>query len=359
MTAPLQSIRFTTAADGVRLAYAITGKGPPLVRVPTWLSHLEHDWHSPLLRHWLVALGQGHTLIRYDGRGCGLSDWNATDLSFEAMVRDLEAVVDAAGAERVVMCGNSSAPGLAIAYAARHPERVSRMVLCGAFCRGLFKRPSADIARERLLLELIERAWGIENAEFRQVFAAMFAPDASMEQWRWLTEKMRFSTSPRNAARIWHESSFWDVRELASRVRCPTLVLHARRDALIPYEEGQLTAALIPGAEFVTLDSANHIIQEHEPAWQHVRAELHRFLGGTQECAGSAVAFKGLSAREREVLELIARGLGNDEIAGRLHISPRTVRNHITSVFSKLAVTSRAQAIVSARDAGYGRANGH
>lgn len=357
MDLPRPSIRFATAHDGVRLAYAVSGKGPPLFRVPTWFSHLEHDWQSPLLRHWLVELGRGHTLVRSDDRGCGLSDWNAADLSFETRVRDLETIADAARLDRFVMTGNSQAAPLAIAYAARNPERVSRLVLCGGFCLGLAKEDSPGNAqRARLMLELIEQGWGTENAEFRQVFAAMFAPGGTAEQWRWITEKMRLGTSPRNAARLFVETSNVDVRELAREVRCPTLVIHARGDALVPYAKGQLMAALIPGAEFVTLDSTNHVIIEDEPAWQRVVAELRRFLPRSDDgegCAGTT-SFDALSEREREVLELVAQGLGNDEIARRLSLSPRTVRNHVTSIFAKSNLSSRAQAIVRARDAGYG-----
>lgn len=310
------------------------------------------------MRHWLVELGRRHTLVRSDDRGCGLSAWDVADLSFETRVRDLETIADAARLDRFVMIGSSQAASLAIAYAARHPERVSRLVLHGGFCRGRTKRESSaqDLERTRLMLELIELGWGTDNAAFRQVFAAMFAPGGSAEQWRWHTETMSHGTSPRNAARLFVETGRMDVRELAPEVRCPTLVLHARGDALVPYSEGQLMAALIPGAEFVTLDSANHVTLEHEPAWQHLVAELRRFLQ-QPDAAGAAddtSSFSALSERERQVLELLAQGLGNEEIARRLSLSPRTVRNHVTSIFAKAEVTSRAQAIVRARDAGYG-----
>ena len=206
------------------------------------------------------------------------------------------------------------------------------------------------------MLELIEQGWGTEEPAFRQVFTSLMVPGGTAEQWRWFTDKMRMATSPQTALRmlrLWQEI---DVCDLARQVRCPTLVLHARRDAIVPYEEGKLMASLIPGAEFVTLDSANHVILEDEPAWPHLRAELRRFLPApeTAEDAEPGAGFDDLTEREREVLELIAQGLGNDDIAQRLAISPKTVRNHITSIFGKLAATTRAQAIVRAREVGFG-----
>jgi len=353
-----QSVYFTSSFDGVRLAYAICGRGHPLVRVPTWISHVEHDWQSPVMRHLVVEMASRHKLVNYDCRGVGMSERDVTDMSFDAWVHDLEAVADAAGLERFALWGISGAPSVAIAYAVRHPERVSHLVLCGGFCRGRLRRDASAEAVEkaRVMLELIEQGWGTEEPAFRQVFTSLMVPGGTAEQWRWFTDMMRRATSPQTALRMLRLWQTIDVSDWARQVRCPTLVLHARRDAIVPYEEGKLMASLIPNAEFVTLDSANHVILEDEPAWPHLRAELRRFLPvlETAEDADSRNGFGDLTERERDVLELIAQGLGNEDIAQRLAISPKTVRNHITNIFGKLAATTRAQAIVRAREAGFG-----
>jgi pimeloyl-ACP methyl ester carboxylesterase/DNA-binding CsgD family transcriptional regulator len=350
-----QPVHFTVSTDGVRLAYAVCGRGHPLVRVPTWISHVEHDWQSPVMRHLVAEMASRHKLLNYDCRGVGMSERDVADISFDAWVHDLEMVADAAGLERFAVWGISGAPAVAIAYAVRHPERVSHLVLCGGFCRGRLRRDAstADVEKARVMLELIEQGWGTEALAFRQVFTSLMVTAA---QWRWFTDMMRSATSPQTALRMLRVWQTLDVSDLARQVRCPTLVLHARRDAIVPYEEGKLMASLIPGAEFVTLDSANHVILEDEPAWPHLRAELRRFLPATAttEDTDPGAGFGELTEREREVLELIAQGLGNDDIARQLAISPKTVRNHVTSIFSKLAATTRAQAIVRARQAGFG-----
>jgi predicted ATPase/serine/threonine protein kinase/DNA-binding SARP family transcriptional activator/alpha-beta hydrolase superfamily lysophospholipase len=280
-----QNIGFCQSSDGARLAYATVGNGPPLVKAANWLSHLEYDWQSPIWRHWLIGLAQQHTLIRYDERGCGLSDWQVADISFEAWVRDLEAVVDAAGVERFPLIGISKGGSIAIAYAARHPERVSHLILYGAYARGrLIRNVEPQQAEEaELLTNLIRIGWGRENPAFRQVFASTFMPDGTQEQHRWFNELQRVSASPENAARIYAGSNLTDVRDLAAQLRVPTLVLHARGDARVPFEEGRLLASLIPGARLVTLDSNNHLLLEHEPAWQKFLSEVHEFLAAMPE----------------------------------------------------------------------------
>jgi pimeloyl-ACP methyl ester carboxylesterase/DNA-binding CsgD family transcriptional regulator len=351
-----QSIHFATSFDGTRIAWALAGKGPPLVRAPTWLSHIEYDWDSPVSRHWITEFTRRHTLLRIDPRGIGMSEWNVEDLSFDAIVRDVEAAVDAAGLESFAMVGNSGGAAVAIAYAARHPDRVSRLFLWGSYCRGLLRRgePTADlIERAQMLRRLAEIGWGSEEPTFRQVFASLLVPGATKEQWQWFTDRMRLCCTGRNAARFLAMMEGIDVQDLARQVRCPTLVLHSRHETRNPYEEGKLTAALIPNAEFVTLDSANHILLPDEPAWQQLVAEFRRFVPGEP---GRGHAFGELTGRERQVLELIARGLDNEQIALSLRLSEKTVGNHITHIFAKTGVGSRAQAIVRARDAGFGQA---
>ncbi len=356
-----QQIRFCKTNDGVRLAYAIVGKGPPLVKASNWLSHVEYDWQSPVWRPFLEQLARNRTVIRYDERGCGLSDWNVADLSFESWVRDLEAVADAIGLRRFPLLGISQGGPIAVAYTVRHPERVSHLVLYGVYARGHLNRDPTPTQRIEVdtLLNLIRVGWGRENPAFRQVFTSRFIPGGSLEQLHWFNELQRATASPENAARLFTVLTTIDVRDLAPKVGCPTLVLHAREDAAVPYEEGRLMAALIPDARFVTLESRNHLLLEGEPALRRFMAEVDTFLGTAVEPAASAipaVSFAALTARETEILDLIARGLDNAQIAPRLQISGKTLRNHITNIFAKLGLTSRAQAIVRARDAGLGRA---
>lgn len=351
-----QAIHFSTSFDGARIAWAVAGKGPVLVRAPTWLSHIEHDWQSPVSRHWITEFTRRHALVRMDPRGVGMSDWDADELSFEAMVRDVEVVVDAAGLERFAMVGNSGGAAVAIAFAARHPERVSRLFLWGAYCRGSLRRGTPtpqQLEHAQMLRKLAEMGWGSDEPTFRQVFASLLVPGATKEQWSHFTDRMRLCCTGRGAARFLAMMEQIDVQDLARNVRCPTLVLHSRHEARNPYEEGKLTAALIPNAEFVPLESVNHVLLPDEPAWHHLVAEFRRFMPG--ESVGGD-AFAELTERERQVLDLIARGLDNDDIARALELSGKTVGNHITRIFAKTGVRTRAQAIVRARDLGYGQA---
>lgn len=334
-----------------------------MVKAANYLTHLEFDWDSPVWRHWLEALSSHHRLIRYDERGCGLSDWDVEDFSLEAWVTDLEAVVDGLSLERFPLLGISQGGAVAIAYAVRHPERVTRLVLYGAYALGRLRRATTPAQQREAvtLLDLIQLGWGQDNPAFRQVFTTLFMPDATLEQTRSFNELQRQSTSPENAVQF--EKAFYalDVTELAKRVAVPTLILHARGDAMVPFEEGRRLAGLIPESTFVPLDSRNHIILETEPAWAHFVEEIETFVDdvptdGSARGAGDVVG--ALSPREREVLELISLGLGNAEIATRLFISPHTLRNHITSVFAKLNAATRAEAIVMAREAGMGRSSG-
>lgn len=353
-----QQIRFCTAPDGVQIAYALSGEGPPLVRVLNWMTHLEYERDSPVWRHWTGELARENTYVRYDGRGCGLSDWEADEFSLAAWVQDLETVVNALGVERVPLLGLCRGAAIAVAFAVKHPERVSRLILYGGYARGRFKRGGPEQAEKaRMLLQLVEHGWGQDNPAFRQVYTTLFLPEGTAEQVQWFNDLQRISTAPAIAAEMQAAAYALDVSELASKVRVPTLVLHAQGDAVIPFAEGRLLATLIPGARFVPLDSRNHILLEHEPAWQEFLSQIRKFLVASDAAPALAPhqALGALSARERALLDLIAQGLDNGQIAERLAISPKTVRNHITSIFSKLAVQTRAQAIVLARNAGLGQ----
>jgi pimeloyl-ACP methyl ester carboxylesterase/DNA-binding CsgD family transcriptional regulator len=348
-----QRIRFCTTDDGVRIAHGTVGKGPSLVKAANWLSHLEYDLESPVWRHWIAELSRGHAFLRYDARGCGLSDWDVPELTFEGWVRDLETVVDAAGVERFPLLGLSQGGAIAIAYTARHPERVSHLVLHGAYARGPLKRNPTPLQRKEaeMMIELAALGWGKENPAFRQFFTSLFIPEGTPEQQRWWNRLEQVTTSPANAARFMAVLNEIDVTALAPRVSCPTLVLHAARDARVPFEEGRLVASLVPGARFVPIESSNHVLLEHEPGWRRWVAEVRAFLPAEARGGG---AFARLTPREQELVELIARGLDNAQIAARLGVSEKTVRNHITSIFAKLQVESRSRAIVLARDAGFG-----
>jgi pimeloyl-ACP methyl ester carboxylesterase/DNA-binding CsgD family transcriptional regulator len=337
-----QEVRFCSAPDGTRLAYAVHGRGPPLVRTATWLTHLEFDWESPVWRHWLAGLADGHMVLRYDERGCGLSDRDVADVSLDARVADLGAVIDAAGSERVALLGISQGGPLAIAFAARRPERVSRLVLFATHARGrLMRDPSrSDREQAELMDSLIRMGWGRDIPVFRRLFTTLFIPDARPEQMEWFDELQRVTTDPETAARIRHARNLDDVTDEATRVSCPTLVIHARDDGLVPFAEGRLLATMIPGARFVALESRNHILLEDEPAWKQFQAELRSFLGPAEVPAPPDLP--ELSNREAEVLALVAQGLTNEEVAARLYLSVRTVERHLSNIYAKLRVSGKA-----------------
>ena len=277
-------ISFTPSFDATRIAFAIAGNGPPLVKVANYMGHVEYDWDSPVWAHWLEELTRRHMLICYDERGSGLSDWNAENVSFEAWVRDLEAVVEAAGLRRFPLFAMSQAGAVAVAYAARHPDQVSRLILHGAYARGWLKRDLTEeqIEEEKLMISLMRVGWGRENPAFRQVFAMQLFPDAPPEQIRALEEQMRLSVSPKNAVRLESEMHRIDVRDLAQQITVPTLVSHSREDQAVPFEEGRLLASLIPRAQFVPLESKNHLLMEQEAAWPKFVAAVRSFLGDSE-----------------------------------------------------------------------------
>lgn len=354
-----QQIRFCEASDDIRIAYGTTGDGPPLIKAANYLTHLEHDYKGPVWRHWIEGLSKHHTFIRYDARGSGLSDWDVDHYSIEAWVQDLEAVVDALNIDTFPLLGISQGAAVSIAYAAKHPEKVSHLILYGGYARGRFNRGLSSEAREEAetLINSIRLGWGQDNPAFRQLFSTLLMPEGTKEQKNWLNELARISATPENAATM--ERAFYqiDVVDQAKKISTPTLILHAHQDACIPFEEGRHLATTIPNAHFVPLDSENHILLEDEAAWDRFLAEVHAFLGsGSDEATASdpEKVFPELTPREHEVLELIAKGKSNDEIAEQLFISPKTVRNHITHIFSKLRVDSRPKAIVLARQAGLG-----
>jgi pimeloyl-ACP methyl ester carboxylesterase/DNA-binding winged helix-turn-helix (wHTH) protein len=275
-----QEIRFCRAADGTRLAYATVGTGPPLVRAAHWITHLDYDWQSPVWHHWLVGLARGRTFVRYDERGCGLSDHDLEGATFDDMVKDLEAIVDDLGLERFPLLGVSQGGAVAIAYAARHPDRVSRLVLFGAYAQGRLRRASSEAERREALLqfEMVRIGWGREDPAFRRFFTSSFIPDASLELWESFAELLRRTSSAENAARLLEVWADIDVTDEARQIAVPTLVMHARDELRVPLEESRRLASVIPGARFLTLDSRNHLLRSDEPAWEQFLAEVDAFL---------------------------------------------------------------------------------
>ena len=352
-----QRIQFCTSSDGVRIAFATAGQGPPLVRVNNWFTHLDFDWDGPLWRHWFEAFTERRRLIRYDPRGSGLSDRDARDFSLDAWVADLEAVVDAVGLRRFPLIGMCQGGLIAIAYAVRHPDRVSRLVLYSSYPHGAYVEGATDklSKQARTFAQLIEMGWGREASAFREVFANLLMPDGGKDQVKWVGELQRRSASPETACRLWNAFHAFDIRDEAPKITAPTLVFHVRGDALVPFEAGRALAAMIPNARFVPLESQNHFLLPHEKAWAMFRNELNEFLNADEQVsAAPGNELVELTEREGELLDCMARGLTNAEIAERLQISEKTVRNHISSIFSKLGVEHRAQAIVAARKAGLG-----
>ena len=362
-----QEIRFCSSVDGVRIAYAKVGKGPPIVRVGTFLTHLEYDWRSPVWRPWLDNFSRFHTLYRYDARGCGLSDWEVDDFSLEALMNDLEAVVDAAGLERFTLFGTSQGCGAGIWYAFRHPERVSRLIIYGGYLQGpQYSDPeSIEYQEFKIGKEIYKLAWATDNPAYRQVFTTSLLPEGTSEQIKWLNDLQRLSTSPENATRLSDGYSHINVVKEASNLSIPTLILHARNDHMVGFEEGRKVAAHIPGALFVPLDSKNHILLPSENAWgqfwHHVYSFLHipenLYRDQLQQASKSYLQtrFAELTLREREVLHLVAQGYRNDEIANALVLSPKTVRNYISRIFAKLDVSGRGEAIILAKNSGFGQ----
>jgi pimeloyl-ACP methyl ester carboxylesterase/DNA-binding winged helix-turn-helix (wHTH) protein len=278
--APLpQTIRFCTAPDGARIAYATMGDGPVLVKVANWLTHLDHDRETFVWRHWLEGLASNRTLIRYDERGCGMSDWDVDSFDFDDWVDDLEMVVDAAGLDTFPLLGVSQGAAVAVAFAARHPERVSRLILCGAYGRGRQLRATTEeeLRAAALDLEVARVGWGRDDPTFRQMFTSQFLPDGTREQWQEFNELQRLTTSPANAVRFLETFAEIDVTDMAPKVDCPTLVIHSRDDLRVPLASARELAALIPDAQLVSLPSRNHLLLD-EPAWPVFLAEIDRFL---------------------------------------------------------------------------------
>ncbi len=345
-----QDIRFARSAGDVRIAWSASGTGLPVVQVAHGLSHLEQDARAPLTLPWLTRLAARRRLVRYDHRGCGLSDRGVEDLSLAALVSDLEAVADAAHLERFALLGLASGGAVAISYAARHPERVSHLALVGTSGRGIRHLHAGETERRKwaALMTLVELAWEDADPTIVQMLLAQSFPNATLEELRSLAALQRHAANAADAVRMLRALADFDVSSELAHSRGPSLVLHARGDPHLPLDEGRAIAAAIPGARFATLESHNHLPLASEPAFEQLFAELERFLPAVLPIDAFAV----LTQRERQILSLVATGLANAEIAAHLALSEKTARNNITHIFDKLGTASRPQAIVRARAAG-------
>jgi pimeloyl-ACP methyl ester carboxylesterase/DNA-binding CsgD family transcriptional regulator len=329
----------------VRIAYAVHGSGPPLVVASCWLSHLQHDWNSPVWRHFLADLGTVATVIRYDERGHGLSDWDVEDFSLESRIGDLEAVVNAAGADRFALMGMSQGGPVSISYAARHPERVTRLIFYGSYANPLMGATPEDLAQQEVFEQMIKVGWARPQSEFRRVFTSLMIPGATEEQMRWLDELQRVAVSAENAYASRRVRIRADATHLLQQLTQPTLVVHCRGDRMNDFAHGRFLASSIPGARLVALESANHIVLEDEPAWQVLVAEVVDFLAPDRESADQPTRHdlvETLSPRELEVLQLAAEGHDNEVIAQRLFLSQRTVERHLHNIYAKLDVGGRS-----------------
>ncbi len=345
---PPQKIQFTRGRDGTRLAYAVHGAGPPMIVVSCWLSHLQHDWQSPVWRHFLEELGAFSTLVRYDERGFGMSEREVTDFSHEARLGDLEAIIDDLGFKRVTLLGMSDGSSVAMLYAARHPERVSRMVLYGTVCGERVVFEGERLLEEQTYQGLIRIGWARADPRFRRVFTQAFIPDATEEQMRWFDELQRQSTSTENylAARAARYRE--DVTAEISGIQAPTLILHAVGDRAKTFDNATEVASRIRGSRVVPLQSRNHILLADEPAWATFVDEVRAFMA-PEQAAWAANAegprdrpVEALSARELEVVGLAARGMGNDAIARSLGLSPRTIERHLSNAYAKLGLAGKS-----------------
>jgi len=341
-----QQVRFCRAPDGVRIAYAIHGSGPVLVVATCWLSHLQFDWESPVWRHFLADLASFATIVRYDERGHGLSDWDVEDYSLEARIGDLTAVIEDAGLDRFAMMAMAQGGPVTINYAARNLERVTRLIFYGSYAAAMRDPTPEDLELSETFEQMVKVGWARPDSVFRRVFTSMMIPNATEEQMRWLDDLQRVAVSASNAHSSRRQRNRADATHLLPVLDVPTLVLHARGDRMNPFAEARILASGIKGARLVALESDNHILLEDEPAWPMFVDEVRRFMEPDRSLALGGDARPDilalLSERELEVLRLAAAGRDNDAIAAELVLSVRTVERHLQNVYAKLGVAGKS-----------------
>jgi pimeloyl-ACP methyl ester carboxylesterase/DNA-binding CsgD family transcriptional regulator len=356
MASTTQEVRFAHVASGARIAWAEQGRGPALLRTAHWMTNVAHDPASLVWQPWLSRLGRDLRMLRYDERGCGMSGPDDTRLSLDTAVEEIEAVANAAGLQRMALLGISGGAPPAIAFAARHPERVSHLVLLGAYaCGTLTGTPTAEqTAWVDATARLIELGWGRAGSPVQQFFTASLIPGGTQEQVQSLNEQQRLCCGPERAAALLRARVQLDVRPLLSQVSCPTLVMHSQLDAAVSLESGRQVAAAIPGARFVELPSRNHIPLGGEAAFEQFCAALIQFVCTPQAAPHHDDASAAFTPRERALLALVAQGRDNLQIAAHLGLADKTVRNALSHLYSRLQVEGRPQAVVRARELGFG-----
>jgi pimeloyl-ACP methyl ester carboxylesterase/DNA-binding CsgD family transcriptional regulator len=340
----VQDIRFARSADGVGIAYAVHGSGPPLLIDACWLSHLQFDWQSPVWRHFLVELGRIATVIRYDERGHGLSDRGVTDHSLHARVADLEAVAEDAGLERFALLAMAQGGPVAIEYVARHPERLTRLAFYGSYAGVPASATSEELELDAAFQALIKVGWARPTSEFRRVFTSLMIPGGTEEQMRWIDDLQRMAVDADTAVLARSQRQVTDSSARLPELDLPVLVMHSRGDQMNGFEHSRHLAANIRGARLVALESNNHIVLADEPAWRVFLREITEFLAPDRMTAAPAATDDVatlLSPRELDILKLAAEGRDNDAIAAELVLSVRTVERHLQNVYGKLGLQGR------------------
>lgn len=352
-----QRVQFCRSADGVRIAFAVHGGGPPLLISTCWLSHLQFDWESPVWRHFLHELGKFATVVRFDERGHGLSDWDVTDHSLDARIADLEAVADAAGFETFALMAMAQGGPVAISYASRHPERLTRLVFYGSYSSAAQGLTADELDVEDTFGQMIRVGWARPDSTFRRVFTSLMIPGASEEQMQWLDDLQRVAASATTAYTARQQRFLADADHLLPSLEHPTLVLHSVGDRMNTFAYGRHLASNIANARLVPLESTNHILLEDEPAWPVFLDEVRTFLECDQaaapylaESAGPAgVLAELLTDRELEVLTCAAGGMDNVAIGTQLHLSTRTVERHLQNTYAKLGLSGRSARVAATR----------
>ena len=339
-------VRFCNSADGTALAFTVIGSGSPLMWIS--LQYTDNDLVSPgpASKHWMAALAARHTVIRFDMRGCGLSERKPVRMSLDAWIEDIEAVVNAAGLTRFAMVSVCTGSYAAIEYAARHSHRLTQLVLYGGSVRGRLLRDLSPAQRDDALSAVQVYETGLNGHSefgqfFRRVFTARFFPDASAEQLDAMDSILVQRMNGTVAAQSVREFYNLDLTTRAQLIKTPALVLHASNDILYPIAEGLQLAACIPGARFVKIESNNNTPLAEEPVWPQVQNAVLDFLGNHSNDPASAVH---LTVRQCEVLRYVVQGFTDKQIARSLSLSPRTVEMHVSAALRALGSKTRAEA---------------
>jgi len=349
-----QRIAFVRSKDDTNIAYALSGDGPPFVRAGTWLTHVHHDWDSPIWQHWLRFMSTGRTLVRYDPRGCGLSQTDVERISLDAWVDDLEAVVERLQLESFPLFGMSQGAAVAVEYAIRHPQRVSQLILYSPLLTGWRGRADVHSRQWQAMEELVSTGWGEADMAFPSMFAHLFIPESPHDTKRWYAELQRKSASKRVASGFMRVLSELSSFSRLALIRVPTVIIQIAREHVVNPHNAAGMARAIPSCELVSIDGSNHILLEDEPGWDNLKETLDRCVPAATQARTSPATqrIEQLSKREREIVAKLAQGWNNNQIADGLFISEKTVRNHVTNILGKLGVSSREQAIVIAKEAG-------